>query len=41
VFYAGGRGSRGAEGARGRRRKGGGSRDLFAIFENLRDPSVK
>jgi hypothetical protein len=41
VFCAGGRGSRGAEGARGRRRKGGGPRDLFAIFENLRDPSIK
>jgi hypothetical protein len=41
VFCTGGRGSRGAAGARGRRRKGGGSKDLFEIFKNLRDPSVK
>jgi hypothetical protein len=41
MLCAGGRGSRGAAGARGRRRKGGGPRDLFEIFKNLRDPSVK
>jgi hypothetical protein len=41
VFCTGGRGSRGAAGARGRRRKGGSSRDLFEIFKNLRDPSIK
>jgi hypothetical protein len=41
VYCEGGRGSRGAECARGRRREKRGPRDVFAIFKNLWDPSVK